>query len=258
MFTRILVTQNEELKKLNGKVQKELYNTLVKLAEKENDVFALRQELIGLKNLTTFDHLPDDVLHNLSGFVGKSFAVFGSLNKRCKGVYDAYNVPKETFKSGFAPLQMIRQYYTAPEYKAEAIVNYNRKDILETALELHSVDNSFRLHQQDVTLLSFTSRVAILQERLDILEGILKNSTPNTLIHLRILGLCQFAAYEGKLQALKCLKHNGFKYDHHTWEAANGGGNEQIIQYLQDNGCPTRWDEDEKDSSESESEDSDF
>lgn len=210
----------------------------------------------------SFSSLTDDVLYHIVEFVGKKcYFPFGLLDKRCKRIFNEYNLPKVTFLYGIAPLDVIIQKYL--QYVLEAsekckysyesqmishrlgmnlgVIKYNRRDLL-----------NWTIKRGEKTILSDICRYAALDSRLDILREIFYNSNIKLLRQLQNASaiMCPYAA-RCELKVLKWLRSHGCQWDYRLFEEAVIGGREDIISWLMENGCPTV-------DSDSESEESNF
>eukprot|EP00594_Rhizosolenia_setigera_P002023 CAMPEP_0178946384 /NCGR_PEP_ID=MMETSP0789-20121207/4254_1 /TAXON_ID=3005 /ORGANISM="Rhizosolenia setigera, Strain CCMP 1694" /LENGTH=398 /DNA_ID=CAMNT_0020626367 /DNA_START=52 /DNA_END=1249 /DNA_ORIENTATION=+ len=223
------------------------------------------------EEISSFESLSDDLLHDVLEFTGKkSYAVFGLLDKRCNQVFADYNLPKETSLHGYASLDIIVEKYmqkiagdeTAYDMDehmvlinhlnsiAKAVFQYNRSDLLEWVIELQDDNLSFRVCTD-----------AIQHRNFDVLKTMFRRSTLKSLNYLRTKGaLCNRACSLGQLDTLKWLHAHRTEWDHHCLFVANSRGYDDIIEYLRLHGCPeSRRGEDYSMESESEpsSDDSD-
>jgi len=183
----------------------------------------------------TFESLSDDPLTTILEFVGnKSYRSFGGLNKQCREIYvNTSGMAKETFLFGYAPLSVIIKNIEGVERTdwelymrvGKGIVSYGRQDVLDWALE-----------ERNKYVLEGICKVAVVEERFDILEEVLNKVEDDRDKRYVFLGVDHLAADHGKLNVLKWFETKGlFNIEEDLCaEAAAGSGHIQILQWLQE------------------------
>lgn len=185
-----------------------------------------------------FNSLNDDTIHHILTFVGKNcFSTFARINKPCRNVFDKLKIPKHTFISGYAPLQMIQQKQKHKSHHiADGVVFYNRRDALLWSFET-----------KDEVLLGNIFKRAAAVGRFDMLEEIVMNSSRRMLHYLKrcndsysyVVAGIRSESY--KLSVLKWLRARGFAWDSRLVKVAAGNGSLSILQWMKDEGYPQSW-----------------
>eukprot|EP00594_Rhizosolenia_setigera_P020183 CAMPEP_0178958010 /NCGR_PEP_ID=MMETSP0789-20121207/11304_1 /TAXON_ID=3005 /ORGANISM="Rhizosolenia setigera, Strain CCMP 1694" /LENGTH=259 /DNA_ID=CAMNT_0020640467 /DNA_START=290 /DNA_END=1069 /DNA_ORIENTATION=+ len=154
------------------------------------------------------------------------------INKHCKEVYlNTPGMKKETFLFGYAPLAVIqdrceRVHEDGLEEVGKGVLFYNRKDILDWALE-----------EQKNYVLREICFVAVEEERLDLLNEVWNNMNDedNEDEENIFEEMDEYAAAGGKLNVLMWFENNVLCIDEHMCaESAARYGHIHIIQWLQE------------------------
>lgn len=191
-----------------------------------------------------FDTLNDDSLHHILEFSGKAtYAVFGSIDKRCNEIFDRFTIPKQTFY-GFVPTSHLKTIYIEDKSAhrqseisrlsralALGAIRYNTNTDLLNNLTPKIVDK--KLFIGDVC------EIAAADGEIDILDKVFHKATRSTRKYLAgNKNITSSAAEAGQLDALKLLLTKyGFSYGAETLNSAARGGHVEIVKYLNDCGC---------------------
>jgi len=191
----------------------------------------------------TFESLNDDTLTTVLQFVGdKSYKSFGSLDKHCREIYlNAKGMTKQTFVYGYAPLSVIidnanmrierktqeeREGCELLHPVGKGVVLYNRRDVLEWALQKRNKD-----------VLIGICDVAAGEGRIDLLNEVLNNVDDTGDVELIFDDTCEYATIHGELEVLKWLNIKGLLRDtSNEWCAilAANCGQLHILKWLRE------------------------
>jgi len=176
----------------------------------------------------TFESLNDDTLGLILKFVGdKSYATYARINKRCKEVYLASGMAKETFVFGYAPLSVIiGRYVDDPSCSfevSEGVVVYNRLDVLDWALQ-----------EYDENLLKSICFVAAVDGRIGLLNEVW-NDIEDDDKECIFGGIDCAAANGGKLNVFKWIEEKELPIDKEDCASqAAFHGQTHFLQWLQE------------------------
>lgn len=211
-----------------------------------------------------FHLLNDDTLLHILYITGKkSYATFGSVNKKCNALFNMFDLEKHTF-IGYLPVSTIEELYQnhpnicLDRSIACGVVQFNRLNLLEWSIEKRNVHILAAIchaaagaGRKDILDKVFTtsdeSTLSILQRDVCISRSAARNSQFGILEWLHNNGCpwdseaCAEAAYKGDIDMLRWLHTHGCPWDSEACAKAAEAGNMDVLVWLHNHGCP--WDE---------------
>lgn len=191
--------------------------------------------------MNVFYLLNDDVLHLILKYVGyDSYLAFGLINRRCRQIFELYNIPKKTRFYGYASLKMIVSKTEVERQcvlgvgMAYGIIHFNRRDVLNWTLSARYTKG----------LIKCICCEAAEAGRQDILEEVFTHSCKDRVKYLQGTRglLCRCAAGKGHFQLLRYLRKNKCSVNVNSCVAAAEGGHIEILKYLRTQGRDCVWD----------------
>lgn len=261
----VLLSDYEELQKAYHKLKEEFEMTLqqsvelmkqnIELIQKNKDLLQKNQQLHQTladkkptmhttrtlenqngESVITLNFLHDDTLQHIMKFVGKNcYIPFALISKRCYEIFWTNFLPKRTFSYGFAPMHVIKGRPFNGSRIAEAVVCYNRFDILSWFLELDGK------HHNKKILYTICAR-AIVHGRLNFLRCFFQSAPRESIEYLKRdypALLCGYAIIYRQLEILRWLREEeGCAWDGFCRLEAEKRGFNEILRYLDENNCP--------------------